>query len=115
MPICSHLHQSADSRLRYRSVRPPIREWRGGHVHSAENHSQAVANLARINAIVLLFRRRNPAASADALPSAPRHVAAVIVDPPGEDRGFHRCRPRLRSVFHPAVQVKTPAGIVPWA
>src|SRR6266436_2674968 len=34
----------------------------------------------------------------------------VIVDPPGEDRGFHRRGPRLRQRFHPAVQVKTRGG-----
>src|SRR5882724_3414368 len=34
----------------------------------------------------------------------------VIVDPPGEYRGFHRRGPRLRQRFHPAVQVKTRGG-----
>ena len=34
----------------------------------------------------------------------------VIVDPSGENRGFHRRSPRLRQSFHPAVQVKTSGG-----
>ena len=30
----------------------------------------------------------------------------VIVDPPGENCGFHRHSARLRQCFHPTVQVK---------
>jgi hypothetical protein len=31
----------------------------------------------------------------------------VIVDPAGENRGFHRRHPRLRKRCHPAVQIGT--------
>src|SRR5215470_3287266 len=34
----------------------------------------------------------------------------MIVDPPGENRGFHRCRPRRRQCFHPAVQIEAGGG-----
>src|SRR5258707_15789053 len=34
----------------------------------------------------------------------------VIVDPSGENRGFHRRGPRLRQCFHPAIQVKSCGG-----
>ena len=39
----------------------------------------------------------------------------VIVDPAVENRGFHRRAPQLWQCFHPAVQVKRVAGIVPSA
>src|ERR1700674_2218663 len=34
----------------------------------------------------------------------------VIVDPPGANRGFRRCRTRLRQCSHPAIQIKTRGG-----
>src|SRR5215470_20319434 len=34
----------------------------------------------------------------------------MIVDPPTENRGFHRRRPRLRQCFHPAVQIEAGGG-----
>src|SRR5215468_12235628 len=34
----------------------------------------------------------------------------MIVDPPGENRGFHRCRPRLRQCFPPTVQIEAGGG-----
>jgi hypothetical protein len=91
---------------------PPLANGGRGHVALRQKIApQTVANLARVNAIVLLFRRRN----------SPQHQRMrylqrggtwlqVMVDPPGENRGFHRCSPRLGQCFHPMVQIQTRGG-----
>src|SRR5262249_50742761 len=77
----------------------------------AENHTQTVANLAGIDAIVLLLCGRD----------GPQHQrmghfqpcgmrSQVIVDPTGEDGRFHRCRPRLWQHFHPLIEMKARGG-----
>jgi len=88
---------SRTSRLRLPRVRRRSRmRWR--HVALRQKiTAQAVAILLASTRSFFLFRRRNgPVASADEPPSTRGMWLQVIVDPPGEDRGFHRRGPRLR-------------------
>src|ERR1017187_5807440 len=79
-----------------------------GRCHVAfgqEVTAQAVGNLAGINPIILLFRRRDGAQH-----QRMRHLylgrvrQQMIIDPAREDRGFHGYAPGLRKSLHPAVQ-----------
>src|SRR5580700_5410380 len=79
-----------------------------GRCHVAfrqEVTAQAVGNLAGINPIILLFRRRDGTQH-----QRMRHFylgrvwQQMIIDPAREDSRFHRYAPRLRKSLHPAVQ-----------
>ena len=91
---------------------PPLANGRGGHVTLRQKiAAQAVANLAGVDAIVLLFCRRNGPQHQRMRHFQGNHMwQQVVVDPAREHGGFHRRGPRLRQCFDPTVQVKACGG-----
>jgi hypothetical protein len=68
--------------------------------------AQAVGNLAGINPIIFFLSSGN-GAQHDGMRYFHRGCMRLqmIIDPAGEDRGFHRHRPGLWQGFHPIIQL----------
>jgi hypothetical protein len=107
-----HLHHLADQQVAVPQRAPPFTNRRRSHIAFRQKITpRVIANLGRIDVIVLLSCRRN----------SPQHQGMgylqcrvlglqVIVDPPRKNRSLHRCGPRPLQCFHPMVQVQAGGG-----